>query len=277
MMTALEGLERSGDTGYKLAVVVPMYNEEAGARRCVVGICEEFARLDGSWFLVAVDDGSSDGTLRVLKELSRTQEALHVSTMRSNRGYGAALRRGGEEALARGADWLLFMDSDLTNPPKHIGRFAAVIGPDVDFVKATRYRGGGRSEGVPVGRRLISEVGNVVGSWAMGLPLSDVTNGFRAIRAPIFCDMPLHEEGFALIMEEVYWAFRLGLRCIEVPTVLTTRQAGPRGSSFSYSPSVVVAYARYPALALGERLTNFVARRNGRSAARQAPVEDGSL
>lgn len=252
MNASSEDEDRLGSMRPKLAVVIPMFNEVAGAQRCVVAVSHELADIDPTWPLIVVDDGSADGTLAVLERLAAETPALRVTRNPQNMGYGAALRTGATEASAQGAEWVLFMDSDLTNPPEHIRRFVSAIGDDVDYVKASRYAQEGRVHGVPLKRRLISRAGNLVAAWSFRLPLSDITNGFRAIRTERFLEMPLRETGFPIIAEEAYWAFRFHLRCAEVPTILTSRQATLRSSSFAYRPRVVAAYGRYPIRALGD-------------------------
>lgn len=145
------------------------------------------------------------------------------------------------------------MDSDLTNPPEDLIRFALAM-DGADYVKATRYAGGGGMIGVPAGRRLVSQLGNALARLLCGLPLSDITNGYRAIRVEAFLALPLRERGFAIISEEAYWVKRHGLRCREIPTTLTSRTVGQAGSSFRYTPTVFYAYGRYPVKALGYRV-----------------------
>lgn len=243
-----------------LAVVVPMLDELAGAERCVQQITKELARLDPVGCLVVVDDGSTDGTGALLDRLEQSNHELRVVHHSGNRGYGVALRSGAAEAQRAGSDWVLFMDSDLTNPPEDIARFVEAIAGPVDCVKASRYAKGGAARGVPLKRQVISRVGNAIAGLLFGLPLSDLTNGFRAIRLASFLNMPLREKGFAIIAEEAYWAGRMGLRWAEVPTVLTNRDRSLSGSSFRYRPSVLYLYARYPAKAFAERIGKSMTR-----------------
>jgi dolichol-phosphate mannosyltransferase len=250
-----EGSLGADGQGPTVAVIIPMLNEVDGAERCVGSVMEELKRLGPSWSLTIVDDGSEDGTSDLLDRLAAEVVGLNVVHHVNNRGYGAALRTGAADASRRGAQWVLFMDSDLTNPPGDIPRFAGVMNGSVDYVKASRYAPGGAVEGVPFKRRVISRAGNLVSGRMLGLPLSDVTNGFRAIRTTPFLSMPLQEPGFPLIAEEAYWAARMELRCAEIPTVLTNRDSSLGNSSFRYRPDVVCSYARYPVKALQARLT----------------------
>jgi dolichol-phosphate mannosyltransferase len=237
-----------------LGVVIPMFNEESGAAACVTAVVEALERIPGEARLIAVDDGSFDATLPALVELAGRHRRLHVESHERNRGYGAALRTGGKAAARLGLEWVLFMDSDLTNPPSDIERVAAATQGPVDYVKGSRFADGGGMRDVPWKRRTLSVVANRVARLAVGCAVSDPTNGFRAMRTHSFLEMPLEQRDFAIIMEELYWAFRLGLRFADLPTVLGSRDEGRRPTSFSYRPSLVWRYARYTLQIVAYRL-----------------------
>ena len=225
-----------------LAVVVPMFNEASGAADCVkalTAVLPERARL------IAVDDGSSDATVSILDELESEFESFHVVRRRENGGYGAALRSGVEAAEALGAKWALFVDSDLTNPPSDVPRFAELMDGRFDYLKASRFLEGGGMVGVPAKRRAMTLIANRVARTAVGRGVTDPTNGFRAVRTRAFLAMPLTEVGFAIIMEELYWALRNGLRIGELSSTLSGRQADQRPSAFGYRPALLWAYSRH--------------------------------
>src|SRR5438477_11975173 len=179
-----------------------MFNEEAGAERCVVEVCRELGRLPHRSRLFVVDDGSSDGTAAILHRIGPAQPLLQVVTHPANRGYGAALRTGVEAAHDGRFDYVLFMDSDLTNAPADVPRFVAEMSRGADVVKATRYSGGGGVSGVPFSRWVISAVGNRIARVLFGLPIHDCTNGFRAVKVSLLKQMELRERRFPVIMEE---------------------------------------------------------------------------
>jgi dolichol-phosphate mannosyltransferase len=228
-----------------LAVVIPVYDEEQGIAETVAAVLEVLDGLERETLMIAVEDGSSDGSRQVFEDLARRHERLHVEVHAENHGYGAALRTGAESADRLGLSWVLFMDSDLTNPPEEIPRFAALIDGPVDYVKASRFVPGGSMVGIPAGRRVFSAAANRVARLAAGRSVTDPTNGFRAIRTKAFLEMPLAERDFAIIMEELVWARRLGLRCADVPSTLTTRDEHRRSTSFGYTPSLLRRYLRY--------------------------------
>jgi dolichol-phosphate mannosyltransferase len=227
-------------------VVVPMFNERAGAARCVREIGRVLDRLPNQTRVIVVDDGSSDGTAGRLRAVRGERGTLEVVAHATNQGYGAALRTGARRVSELGLEYVLFMDSDLTNSPRDIPRFVARMAEGVDVIKATRYSGGGSARGVPRYRVAISRAGNAVARALFRLPVHDCTNGFRAVRTPLLAAMRLHERNFAIIMEELYWCRFLARTYAEVPVTLTSRGAGQRPTSFVYRPSIFWRYLKYP-------------------------------
>jgi dolichol-phosphate mannosyltransferase len=228
------------------AVAIPMYNEEAGAELCVRRVSASLASIEGRSALIVVDDGSKDGTAGALERAAALTAGLIVVRHPVNRGYGAALQTAAREADARGFEYVLYMDSDLTNSPDDIPRFVDKMREGFDVIKATRYSDGGSVSGVPAYRVAISAAGNAVARLLFRLPIHDCTNGFRAVRTSVLRRMALRERGFASIMEELYWCRFLAQSYAELPVQLTNRSNQHRPTSFVYRPAVFWRYLRYP-------------------------------
>ncbi len=234
----------AGDALAGLAIVIPMFNEEAGAARCVAEVTAILAKLGRRCRLIVVEDGSRDRTVEVLEQARRDVDFTLIRHD-GNRGYATALRTGAAEARRLGYDYVLFMDSDLTNPPAHIVHFLPAIDSGADVIKACRYCSGGRVEGVPWWRYIISRMGNLLVTPLFGVGVRDATNGFRCLRTEVFLSLPYTERGFAGIMEELYWAKRRGCTFANVATTLYNRSQDLRRSSFSYKPATFYKYLRY--------------------------------
>ncbi len=230
-----------------LAVVIPMFNEEAAAGNCVRQVCDVLRLLPNRCLLIVVNDGSRDQTAEVLRrEESEAKHPLLVVTHERNSGYGAALRTGILSAAQAGLDYVLFMDSDLTNSPQDIPRFLPKMAEGIDVIKATRYSGGGAMAGVPKYRVLISTAGNIVARALFRLPLHDCTNGFRCCKTSLLVRMRLTENRFPIIMEELYWCKYLAKTFAEIPVLLTARTGDVKKTSFQYKPKVFYDYLKYP-------------------------------
>jgi dolichol-phosphate mannosyltransferase len=234
------------------AVVIPAFNEEAGIEDCVRAVDAALDRLANRTEIVVVDDGSTDATPHKLAALAGEHERLVIVTHAVNRGYGAALRSGIATAVERADDYIVFMDSDLTNDPSYLRAFSERMAGGYDVIKASRYISGGGVDGVAAWRTALSMLGNLVARLLFRLPVHDCTNGFRAVRTELIAPVDLRENGFAVIMEELY---RLPARTYaEVPIVLTARAGARRASSFSFGPRAMAAYLKYPLLAARDRV-----------------------
>src|SRR5258707_5756556 len=239
-------LRSMGSMTFRLAVVLPMYNEAA----TVVGLLERIASVRDRSGLdltaLAVDDGSRDATFDRLVESAPRFGFLRFVRHERNRGMAAALRTGIATALSErgpGYDTIALMDADLTHDPEDLPRLVAPIVEDrADFVLGSRYVPGGRMRGVPWARRAISIVGNHAVRRVLGVPVGGLTTGYRAARPEVFRAMSLEEHGFGIQLEGTVKAHRAGFRVVEVPITLGVRKSGY--SKMAYTRSFWLGYAR---------------------------------
>jgi dolichol-phosphate mannosyltransferase len=236
---------KSRVSGSSLAIVVPMYNEQAGAEACVSRILGVMPHLPWLSTLIVVDDGSQDRTASILKKLKRLHPSeIEIVTHRQNAGYGAGLVTGILKAKEMNLQWCLFMDSDLTNPPEDIHKFIVRAEKgDADVVKASRYMPGGKMVGVPPHRRLVSQLGNLWGRMCYRMGLHDYSNGFRMGRTNILNVIPYSEKKFAIILEEMYYLKKMKARVVEIPNILTARTGTL--STFQYNYDTFHRYLKY--------------------------------
>ena len=232
-------------SGLSFCVVIPVYNESAGVDKCIRSVCNRLNSLPYRTALIVVDDGSSDDTGLILKRLVAEFAELHVLSHNKNLGYGSALKSGTKRAAEMGFESVLFMDSDLTNDPMYLPLFVEKMKQGYDVIKASRYIDGGRVSGVPVWRTIVSVIGNRVAMMLYRLPIRDCTNGFRAVKTDILCRLHLQENGFAIIMEELYQVKFLARTFCEVSYTLGARAKSDRPSSFAYHPKVFFVYLKY--------------------------------
>lgn len=229
--------------------MIPMYNEEKIARFSLETIISYTRRLPPVITVLVVNDGSQDATEEIVKGLIGNQaneEELYLISHPVNQGYGASLRSGMNFAIEKDFDYALFMDSDLTNHPKYLEKFYEKMLEGYDYIKATRYREGSATVGVPLYHRILSVMGNFVAASLYRLPLTDLTNGFRAVKVEILKKMNLSESGFSIIMEELYYVKYLAESYCDIPYVLTSRGDGQGKSKFSYGPRTYYRYLKYP-------------------------------
>ncbi|MBI5134676.1 glycosyltransferase family 2 protein [Candidatus Uhrbacteria bacterium] len=232
----------------RVLIIIPMYNEQRLAQESIATILPYVQELPTPTTVLVVNDGSRDQTKNIVEECIAQQQDPQQLVMVShecNQGYGAALRTGMRYAANQGYDYALFMDSDLTNHPKYLHLFYPPMVYGIEYIKATRYRPGGGMEGVAWQRQLFSRVGNCLGRNLLRLPLSDVTNGFRAVKVDILAKLTLHENGFPIIMEELAQAKKFVRSYAEVPYILTERTATQGATHFPYSMKTIATYLYY--------------------------------
>lgn len=234
----------SGDLP-SFCIALPVYNEAAAIENCINGIAAFLKTVPSRTAIIAVDDGSRDETWDILGRLQRDVPSLIIERHVENRGYGGAQRTLCQLAVDHGFDYALVMDADGTQAPHFIGNFFEPMKQRIDFVKATRYDKNGSVEGVPWQRYWISRIGNLLAQIVMGLPVTDFSNGFRAIRTEAWSRIKTTETNFVVLIEEVYLAGKLGLSFAEVPYVLTVRKEEGSESKFTYQWGIYRQYLRY--------------------------------
>lgn len=167
-----------------LSVVIPAYNEVASVRLLV----DECVRaLDGvdskGWEIVLVDDGSTDGTDDVMRDLAREQAGVKAVLLRAHVGKAAALMAGFHEA--RG-NLIITMDADLQDDPAEIPRFLEALDGGLDLVSGWK-----RERHDPFQRRVFSRVFNYVLRKTSGVTLHDANCGFKAYRRWCIADLEI--------------------------------------------------------------------------------------
>lgn len=226
----------------RVCLVLPAFNEEGNLTPLVseVMAVAHVAALD--LVIVAVDDGSVDGTAAELLRLRGQYPEVRIVTHEHNRGFAAALKDGVAAACREDVEALVFMDSDLSHSPKDLPRLVAALESGADVALGSRFVSGGGMAGVPWWRVLISRTGNLVGRTVLGLRPRDLTTGYRAFRREVLELLPLEEDSFAIQLEAVVKASAAGYRVVEVPIVLGTRKHG--ASHMNYSAKLFATYFR---------------------------------
>ncbi len=237
-------------------LIIPVYNEKPSISNSV----KEFMSGRSHYTLLVVNDGSSDGTYELLK-LCAEDLPFKLITHEQNLGYGAACKTGARWAYEMGYEWVIFADSDLTNPVSEIISLAKNLDSDsVDVYKANRFGITYGMKKVDGYRRILSHVASFIASTFIGKTISDPTNGFRAVRTRIFAEFVLDSKDFSIILEEVTEYFRLGLRIQNFDSILGTRNQIQNPSNFNYSSKLLIRYFRWTLKCAFLRLNLFIRR-----------------
>jgi len=200
-----------------VSIVAPVYNEEAAIEEFLRRIEAVVAKLGDEYEFefVLVDDGSSDGTLKLLKRLAEDSKPLRVVELRRNYGQTAALQAGLD--AARGSI-LITMDADLQHFPEEIPRFLEGIAEGYDMVCGWRHK---RAEGII--RRWPSRMANALIRRICNLDIHDFGTTYRAYRSEIVKDLQLYGEFHRYIPA---LGKDIGARIKEIPIENVVRPAG---------------------------------------------------
>jgi glycosyltransferase involved in cell wall biosynthesis len=171
----------------ELSIVIPVYNEEDNVEPLIREIDGVLAPLRISFEIVAVDDGSKDGTFAALKRLYRQESGLKVVRLKKNFGQTAALAAGLD--LAQG-EVVVLMDGDGQNDPADIPALLAKIRDGNDLVAGWRFN---RRDPF-LNRRLPSMIANRLISWATNVYLHDYGCTLKAMRREVAKALKLYGE-----------------------------------------------------------------------------------
>jgi dolichol-phosphate mannosyltransferase len=230
-----------------VAVVLPAYNENDNLTELITGLVDVAQRAAIDLQIIVVDDGSSDDTPATLAALQPRVPCLHAVIHPVNRGLAQALKSGIAAARERLCDAAVFMDADLGHRADDLPKLVSALTSGADVALGSRFVPGGGLEGVPLWRALISQLGNRFGRRVLGMPVSDLTTGYRAMRRRVLDALVLGEDGFTIQLESVVKAHAAGFTIVEVPIVLGTRKHGT--SHMRYSPQLIADYWRLLMLA----------------------------
>ena len=208
-----------------VSVIIPAYNEEDNIAVTIAQVSQVLEALGDDWEILVVNDGSTDGTLETAQRVAEADERMRVISHTHNAGRGKALRTG--FAQARG-EVVASIDADLSYSPEIILEFVRTLqdDPEVDVVLASPYMEGGRTEGVPLLRLLVSRLGNMVLSAAMPGRIKTITCIVRAYRQEVLDNLELESDGKEIHLEILSKVLALGYRVKEIPAVLRNRKKG---------------------------------------------------
>jgi glycosyltransferase involved in cell wall biosynthesis len=198
-----------------ISVVIPVLNERENLELLLPSLRQVIDELGLAAEILVVDGGSTDGSQRVAERLG----ARVIPPQ--DRGFGGALRAGFATAIA---PFVVTMDGDLSHQPLFLKDFWRQRG-EAELVIASRYVNGGKAEMGAV-RHLLSHVLNRTYSLVLGLPLRDLSSGFRMYQRNVLASLDLQAQDFD-VQEEILVKLHVqGCRIKEVPFHYRVRKSG---------------------------------------------------
>jgi dolichol-phosphate mannosyltransferase len=208
----------------KALVVIPTYNERENLTELLRQIFAQGLSLE----VLIIDDNSPDGTGAVADELSRVDSRVHVMHRAAKMGLGSAYVAGFRYALERDYDAVFEMDADFSHNPESLPVFLREL-ENADLVVGSRYLHGVTVVNWPLKRLVLSYGANVYSRVITGIPIKDLTGGFKCFRRLVLESVDLsrvRSDGYGFQIEMNYKAWRKGFRIREIPILFVDRRAG---------------------------------------------------
>jgi len=206
-------------------VIVPTYNERDNLPQIVRAVHEHLGAAD----LLVVDDNSPDGTGELADSLAASDRQVHVLHRAGKQGLGTAYIAGFRWALERDYQFVFEMDADFSHDPKYLPELLEAARTGADLVLGSRYVEGGGTINWGVARQLISKGGSLYARTILGIPIRDVTGGFKCFRRRVLEAIDLstvNAQGYGFQIEMTFRALKQGFRVVEVPIVFVDRRVG---------------------------------------------------
>jgi len=213
-----------------ISVFLPVFNEEPNLLPLHAKLDEALKALGRSAEIVYVDDGSSDGSLKILREIAQLDPRVRVVALRRNYGQTAAMAAGIDAAKGK---VLIPMDADLQNDPADIARLLDKLDEGFDVVSGWRKN---RKDKM-ITRKIPSMLANRLISWIGGVPLHDYGCSLKAYRRESLEDVRLYGEMHRFIPIYAAWA---GASVTEIPVEHHARTMGK--SKYGLSRTIKVVF-----------------------------------
>ncbi|MBL8180718.1 MAG: glycosyltransferase family 2 protein [Blastocatellia bacterium] len=214
----------------ELSLFLPVLDEEENLRPMHAKISAALDALGKTAEVIFVDDGSTDKSLEILKEIASEDARVRVISLRRNYGQTAAMSAGIDAAKG---EILIPMDADLQNDPADIKRLLDKLDEGYDVVSGWRKN---RQDKL-FSRKIPSQIANRIISWIGGVPLHDYGCSLKAYRRDVIQDVKLYGEMHRFIPIYASWA---GARVTEIPVDHHARTMGK--SKYGISRTIKVVF-----------------------------------
>ncbi|MDF2497915.1 polyprenol monophosphomannose synthase [Arthrobacter koreensis] len=209
----------------RVLTIIPTYNEIESLPKTLQRLR---AAVPDSDVLIA-DDNSPDGTGAYADEQAALDPAVHVLHRKGKEGLGAAYIAGFRWGLEHGYDVLVEMDADGSHKPEQLPLLLEASAAGADLVIGSRWVPGGSVVNWPLRRKLLSRAGSTYSRLMLGIPVRDITAGYRAFKRTTLEKLDLsavESVGYGFQVDMTFRVARLGLKITEVPITFVEREFG---------------------------------------------------
>ena len=209
-------------------VIIPTYNEKENIEKIIRAIYG----LEKSFHILVIDDGSPDGTAKIVHNLIDTEfkDRLFILERSGKLGLGTAYIKGFKWALEHNYDYIFEMDADFSHDPNDVPRlYAACHDEGYDVAIGSRYVSGVNVVNWPIGRVLMSYFASKYVRFVTGFKHHDTTAGFKCYKRRVLETIELDKirfKGYAFQIEMKFTAYKIGFKIKEVPVIFVNRREG---------------------------------------------------
>jgi glycosyltransferase involved in cell wall biosynthesis len=228
----------------RYSVIVPAYNEAQGIEYCITELLKNAQGAE----LIVVNDGSTDNTAHIVREIAKKHKNVKLVSYRQNRGKGYALRRGAN--IANG-EIIVTFDADCAVGAREIEKFVRIVEKCENvFANGSRFLKPMEKYAMPFLHILGNKFFALALSFLLGQKITDALCGTRAFRIEHFKKMRLKEDSwpdFEMLAE----ASRLGLKIVDVPVYYRRRHYGRskmktvKHGFYFFTQLIKIAFSRF--------------------------------
>lgn len=229
-------------------VVIPTYDERENLGPVLSRLHAAVPAAD----VLVVDDASPDGTGAFADELAAADPRIRVLHRTEKTGLGAAYLAGFETALRGEHQVVVEMDADGSHAPEDLPALLDAL-READLVLGSRYVPGGEVVNWPAHREWLSRGGNLYSRLALGVPIRDITGGYRVFRRQVLEELDLSavsSQGYCFQVDMAWRAVQAGFRVREVPITFVERELGTSKMSGSIVAEALWRVTRWGAARL---------------------------
>lgn len=243
----------------RVLTIIPTYNE---IESLPITLRRLRAAVPTSDVLIA-DDNSPDGTGTLADEFAAQDPAVNVLHRAGKEGLGAAYIAGFRWGLAAGYDVLVEMDADGSHQPEQLQTLLGAVEAGADLALGSRWVAGGKVVNWPLRRKLLSRGGSFYSRLLLGVPIRDVTGGYRAFRRSTLEALEMDKVdsvGYGFQVDMLWRVAQLGLKIVEVPITFVERELGASKMSGNIVQEAIISVTRWGLTARWNKLTGRLAR-----------------
>lgn len=246
----------------KILTIIPTYDEIEALPITLDRLQAAVPETD----VLVVDDNSPDGTGDYADELAAQDSRIHVLHRTAKNGLGGAYIAGFRWGLERGYDALIELDADGSHQPEQLPDLIAALDRG-DLVIGSRWVDGGGVVNWPLHRKLISRAGSLYSRTLLGLPVRDITAGYRVFRREALESIDFDEVesvGYGFQVDMTFRLARQGRTIVEVPITFVERTLGASKMSGDIVVEAMLNVTRWGVTARAQTLRRRLGRALGR-------------